>query len=382
MSEREFQTRQNTKGSSEPIERESVPEHRSSPLDAKIGRGALSNPRNRYDSLHSETFTDDWWLPEEDSDRVKTQTFVDAGKTIISTNKSPDIPFDQSINPYRGCEHGCIYCYARPTHAYWDFSPGMDFETKIITKPNAASLLRKSFLKEGYQCKVVSIGANTDPYQPLEAKLKTTREILEVLAKHKHPFSLITKSSLVVRDLDILSKMAQQNLCSVAVSVTTLNDDLKRQLEPRTANGKARLKTIETLASAGVPVTMMVAPVIPFINDHEIETILERGKQAGARSTNMILLRLPLEVSPLFREWLEHHYPDKAKHVMSLIRSARNGSDYESKFHTRMVGEGDYALTIRKRFDIAARKLGFGITKRIELDVTQFRRGYDQLSLF
>ena len=348
---------------------------------AKSGRGALSNPDNRYRNERLEAFYDDWWVPEETT-KTATETFTDAGKTIISTNQSPDIPFDQSINPYRGCEHGCIYCYARPTHTYWDFSPGLDFETKIITKPNAAALLRKALLKDGYRCKVISIGANTDPYQPLEAKLKTTRQILEVLAEHRHPFSLITKSSLVIRDLDLLSDMAKDNLCSVAVSVTTLDDELKRKLEPRTANGKARLRTIETLSSAGVPVTMMVAPVIPFINDHEIERILKRGREAGAHSSNMILLRLPLEVSPLFQEWLQHHFPAKAKHVMSLIRSARNGSDYESKFHTRMVGEGDYALTIRKRFDIAARKLGFAAMERFELDVTKFRRGYDQLSLF
>ena len=349
------------------------------------GRGAISNPDNRYHSETREAFYDEWWQPPVSS-KTATQTFPDAGKTIISTNQSPDIPFDQSINPYRGCEHGCIYCYARPTHTYWDFSPGLDFETKIVIKPNAATLLRKSLLKESYQCKVMSIGANTDPYQPLEADLRTTREILEVLAEHRHPFSIITKSSLVIRDLDILTDMARDNLCSVAVSVTTLNDELKRKLEPRTANGRARLRTIEALSQAGIHVTMMVAPVIPFVNDHEMESILERGQEAGACAANMIFLRLPLEVSPLFQEWLEHHYPDKAKHVMSLVRSARNGSDYESKYFTRMVGEGDYAKTIRQRFDIAARKLGLlvnhGSNERFKLDVSQFRRGFDQLSLF
>ncbi len=236
------------------------------------GRGALSNPGNRYHEIRNEAFYDDWWVPEE-SAPTRTQVFPDQGKTIISTNKSPDIPFDQSINPYRGCEHGCIYCYARPTHTYWDFSPGIDFETKIITRPNAGILLRKTFEMPGYQCSVINIGANTDPYQPLEAKQKTTRQVLEVLQEYRHPFSLITKSSLVVRDLDILQEMAADNLCSVAVSVTTLDDDLKRKLEPRTANGKARLNTIETLSRAGIPVTMMVAPVIPFLNDHEIEQI-------------------------------------------------------------------------------------------------------------
>lgn len=345
------------------------------------GRGAFSNPGNRYHSIRSEAFYDDWWLPI-DEPNPRTETFPDRGKTIISTNQSPDILFDQSINPYRGCEHGCIYCYARPTHTYWDFSPGLDFETKIITRPNAAVLLRKTFEKPSYQCRVINIGANTDPYQPLEAKLKTTRQILEVMQEHNHPFSVITKSSLVVRDLDILAEMARKKLCSVAVSVTSLDDELKRKLEPRTANAGARLRTIESLAKAGVPVTMMVAPVIPFINDHEIESILERGAAAGADRVNMIMLRLPHEVSPLFQEWLETHFPDKAKHVMSLVRSTRRGNDYEAKFHTRMSGEGEFARLIQQRFQIAARKLKLNQRDRFDLDCRQFRRGFDQMSLF
>lgn len=345
------------------------------------GRGALSNPANRYSSTRQVDFDDGWWQEETESP-LATELIPDHGRTIISTNQSPDIPFDQSINPYRGCEHGCIYCYARPTHTYWDLSPGLDFETKIITKPAAATLLRKALTRVGYQCKVINIGANTDPYQPVEARLQTTRSLLEVLQEHRHPVSLITKSSLIVRDLDILKEMAAHRLCSVAVSVTTLDNDLKRKLEPRTASGAKRLKTIETLTKAGIPVTMMVAPVIPFVNDQEIETILERGRDVGAEKANMIFLRLPLEVSPLFQEWLEVHYPDKASHVMSLVRSARNGADYESKFFTRMVGEGEYAKVIRQRFDIAASRLGYSLGDRFRLDTSQFRSGHDQLSLF
>ena len=345
------------------------------------GRGAFSNPSNRYNNQSREAFYDDWWLPEETA-IPKTQVYVDRGNTIISTNQSPDIPFDQSINPYRGCEHGCIYCYARPSHTYWDFSPGLDFETKIITRPNAATLLRKTLTKPNYQCKVINIGANTDPYQPLEAKIKTTREILEVLQEQRHPVSLITKSSLVIRDLDILSEMAADKLCSVAIRVTTLNNDLKRILEPRTANGSARLRTLKQLSGAGIPFTLMVAPVIPFINDHEIEHILEQGSLAGAKTASMILLRLPREVSPLFQEWLEEHFPDKADHVMSLVRSARQGKDYQSGYHTRMRGEGDYANMLQQRFRVALRKFGFSQAPRFSLDCSQFKRGFDQMSLF
>lgn len=351
------------------------------PLKPMRGRGALSNPDNRFSPITKEAFDDGWWQTGS-ADSVVTEQIPDYGRTIISSNQSPDIPFDQSINPYRGCEHGCIYCYARPTHTYWDLSPGLDFETKIIVKPQAGTLLRRALTKPGYQCKVINIGANTDPYQPLEARLNTTRSILEVLQEHRHPVSLITKSSLILRDIDILRDMARDRLCSVAVSVTTLDNDLKRKLEPRTASGTKRLKTIEALVAVGVPVTIMVAPVIPFINDHEVEQILARGRDAGAAKANMIFLRLPLEVSPLFQEWLESHFPDKASHVMSLVRSARNGSDYESKFYTRMVGEGEYAKTIRQRFDIAARKLGYSLGDRFKLDITQFRSGHDQLSLF
>ncbi|MFT4799652.1 MAG: DNA repair photolyase [Candidatus Azotimanducaceae bacterium] len=345
------------------------------------GRGAASNPDLRFSSQKSRLVDDGWWQDENDSD-PKTEVLVDRGRTIISTNNSPDISFDQSINPYRGCEHGCIYCYARPTHAYWDLSPGIDFETKIITKPNADLLLRQTLSKSSYQCKAISIGANTDPYQPLEAKLFTTRKLIQVLQEFRHPFSLITKSSSILRDLDLLAEMAELKLCSVAVSVTTLDNALKAKLEPRTASGESRLKTIKALSDAGIPVTLMVAPVIPFINDSEIETILQRGKAAGAVAANMIYLRLPHEVSPLFQEWLGLHYPDKAEHVMSLVRQGRKGKDYDSSFYTRMSGEGVFAESIRQRFNIAARKLALPVKHRFQLDTTQFRRGFDQLSLF
>lgn len=359
----------------------SIPGSTIRPSQLIKGRGASSNPDLRFSTRHSEGVDDGWWQDEVPLN-PKTEVLIDRSKTIISTNKSPDIPFDQSINPYRGCEHGCIYCYARPSHAYWDLSPGIDFETKIITKPNADILLRKTLSKPTYRCKVINIGANTDPYQPLEAKLETTRKIIEVLQEHLHPFSLITKASLILRDLNLLSEMAADKLCSVAVSVTTLDNDLKRKLEPRTASGESRLKTIETLSKAGIAVTLMVAPVIPFINDSEIETILKRGKEAGAIAANMIYLRLPHEVSPLVKEWLELHYPDKAAHVMSLVRQSRGGKDYDSRFFSRMAGEGVIAETIRQRFNIAARKFELPSQHRFKLDCSQFRRGFDQLSLF
>lgn len=353
----------------------------SSVSEAIKGRGAASNPDLRFSRQKSESVDDGWWQ-DEVKPNPKTQVLVDRGKTIISSNQSPDISFEQSINPYRGCEHGCIYCYARPTHAYWDLSPGVDFETRIITKPNADILLRQTFSKPGYQCKVISIGANTDPYQPLEATQRTTEKLLAVMQEYRHPFSVISKSSLILRDIDLLTEMAGQNLCSVAISVTTLNNDLKRKLEPRTASGEARLKTIEQLAARGIPVTLMVAPVIPFVNDSEIETILTRGKEAGAVAANMIYLRLPHEVSPLFQEWLEIHYPDKAEHVMSLVRQARGGKDYDSAYYSRMAGEGAYADVLRQRFNITARKLALPTQHRFRLDTTQFKRGFDQMSLF
>lgn len=347
------------------------------------GRGATTNPDNRYAKISTEIFDDGWDTVEEPSPSIATVLIEEKSKTIISSNQSPDINFRFSINPYRGCEHGCIYCYARPTHAYWDMSPGLDFETRIITKPEAATLLRKTITKHNYKCESVCIGANTDPYQPLEAQLRTTREILEVLQEFRHPFSIITKSQLIKRDIDILSEMAANNLCSAAISVTTLNNELKRKLEPRAASGKARLNTIRSLTEAGVKVTMLVAPVIPFINDSEIEDILSAGKEAGAVSANYIFLRLPLEIADMFRDWLVQHYPDKASHVMSLVQQSRGGRDYQSGFGKRMVGEGVFAKMIGDRFRIASQRLGFVDSDRFTLDTGQFvHQGNKQMALF
>jgi len=345
------------------------------------GRGALSNPGNRY-ARHSIADFDDGWWRAEDIRSIATEVIEERVRTIITTNQSPDIPFDQSINPYRGCEHGCIYCYARPSHAYWDMSPGLDFETRIVVKPGAADLLRTTLSNPRYQCKTICIGANTDPYQPLEVRLGITRAILEVLQEFSHPFSLITKSALILRDLDIITDMAAKQLCTVAVSVTTLDNDTKRRLEPRAASPASRLRAIRALSDAGVHVSMLVAPVIPMINDVELEDILAAGKEAGASAANYIFLRLPLEIAPMFREWLSEHYPDRAEHVMSLVRQSRGGRDYRSEFHTRMSAEGVFADLIRKRFNVAAKKLGFESDRRFVLDTSRFKRVNEQLSLF
>lgn len=346
------------------------------------GRGALSNPHNRYQPKKVDPFDDGWDIAEDEPPPLKTTLIEERSRTIITTNDSPDIGFDYSINPYRGCEHGCIYCYARPTHAYWDMSPGLDFETKIIVRPNAAELLREKLSHPKYEVKPLCIGANTDPYQPAEQKLQTTRQCIEVLSEFKHPFSVITKSNLIERDLDLLAPMAEQNLCSVAVSVTTLDNELKRKLEPRTPSGKVRLAAIKRLSDEGIRVTMMVAPMIPYINDHEMEAILAAGREAGAISARYILLRLPLEISGMFREWLHAHYPDRAAKVMSVIRQSRGGKDYQSVFGQRMVGTGEFAELLRQRFEVAARRLGFNNDERFELDYTRFRRTNEQLTLF
>ena len=380
------------------------------------GRGALSNPHNRYDPRRTEAVDDGWNTDHASPDasdappdgvaqdrqaepaQIPTIILKESSRTIISSNKSPDLPFDYSINPYRGCEHGCIYCYARPSHAYWDLSPGLDFETKIITKPDAARLLRDALNQPGHVVKPICIGANTDPYQPLEAGLKTTRSIIEVLAEFRHPFSIITKSRLVLRDLDLLAPLAESNLCSVAVSVTTLDNDLKRKLEPRAASGRVRLEAIRKLTDAGVRVTLLAAPMIPCINDNELESILKAGKEAGAASAGYILLRLPLEVSAMFQDWLAAHYPDRAAKVMSVIRQSRGGKDYRSVFGERMRGTGEFAALLNRRFEVAARRLGLGDDRgnnrnnnqktdqkkstRFTLDCSQFKRRNEQLELF
>ncbi len=345
------------------------------------GRGALSNPQNRYDPRAREAFDDGWASEEEPGPPVPTTILKEATRTIITSNKSPDIPFEYSINPYKGCEHGCIYCYARPTHAYWDLSPGLDFETKIIAKPDAARLLREKLEQPSYQVKPICIGANTDAYQPIESKLKITRSIIEVLAEFRHPFSMITKSSLILRDLDLLAPLAEKKLFSAAVSVTTLDRALKRILEPRAPAGRVRLETIKALNDAGVQVTLLAAPMIPYVNDHELEEILAGGHEAGATSANYILLRLPLEISGMFRDWLDAHFPERAQKIMSIIRQSRGGKDYRAVFGERMTGTGEFAKLIHNRWSIACRKLGYGGQDRFALDPSQFKRTNQQLTL-
>ncbi|MFL6599892.1 MAG: PA0069 family radical SAM protein [Steroidobacteraceae bacterium] len=338
------------------------------------GRGALSNPPVRFESTAVEKI-DDGWSHEEDGTTSLPQTVLpDAARSVITTNSSPDVGFDQSINPYRGCSHGCVYCFARPTHAYLGLSPGLDFETRLFYKDNAVELLRAELSKRNYQCKTIALGINTDGWQPLEKQMQVTRSILTVLAECRHPLTIVTKSALVVRDLDLLQDLARDHLVSVMVSVTTLDNNIKRTLEPRTASPQARLKVIEQLASAGVPVGVMVAPVIPALTDHEMERILESAKTAGASSAGYTLLRLPHEVKDLFREWLAAHYPDRAQHVMSLINQSRGGKDYQAEFGTRMVGTGVFAQLLRKRFDVAKRKFGLdNAANRHELRTDLFR---------
>ncbi len=347
------------------------------------GRGALSNPSNRFDPRTIEAIHDGWdSCGQDEPSPPKTTVLRETSKTIITSNSSPDIPFDFSINPYRGCEHGCIYCYARPTHAYWDLSPGLDFESKIITKPDAAKLLREKLSQPGYKPKALCIGANTDPYQPLESELKITRSIIEVLSEFRHPFSIITKSALIERDLDLLAPLAEKNLCSVAVSVTTLDNALKRILEPRTPAGGVRIQTIRALTEAGIHVTLLAAPMIPCINDQELESILAAGKTAGAVAARYILLRLPLEISPMFQDWLQEHFPDRAQKVMSIVRQSRGGSDYRSVFGERMRGTGHFADLLNSRWQISCRKLGYTNDDRYELDYSSFKTSNEQMRLF
>ncbi|HEX5006832.1 MAG TPA: PA0069 family radical SAM protein, partial [Hyphomonadaceae bacterium] len=301
---------------------------------------------------------DDGWEKDEKPDTIRTETIVERPKTIITWNTSPDISFDRTINPYKGCEHGCIYCFARPNHAYRGLSPGLDFETKIFVKPGAAALLERELAKKTYKPGRIMLAGDTDIYQPLERELKITRSILEVLARYDHPAALITKSTLILRDLDILAPMAAKGLVSVAVSFTTLDRHLARTMEPRCAAPHRRVETMRELAKAGVPVTAMTAPMIPALNEPEMETLLETAAEAGARRAGYVLLRLPLEIAGLFTEWLETHYPDRAKRVMSLLRSCHNGQDYRSKWKIRQKGDGPYALLIRQRFEKTIARLG------------------------
>ena len=320
------------------------------------GRGAVSNCTNRFESLVRDT--DPEFIHEDESPKPITQLIEDHSKSIVNFNDSPDIPFDQSVNPYRGCEHGCVYCYARPTHAYLGLSPGLDFETKILVKSNACELLKHYLSKSKYQCRPLAFGTNTDPYQPVEKKLQIMRQLIELLHDHHHPLTIVTKSALVCRDIDLLSEMAKEKLCSVAVSVTSLDHRLSNTLEPRAVSPKSRIKTIEALTQAGIPTMVMVAPVIPFLNDHEIESILEKVADAGATSAGYVLLRLPHEIKDLFKQWLDIHKPLKADHIMSLIRQSRGGKEYDNRYGFRMRGTGQYAQLIARRFALAKKKYG------------------------
>jgi DNA repair photolyase len=338
------------------------------------GRGALSNPPVRFESNSVEKIDDGWHQEEEGITSLPQTVLPDRARSVITTNNSPDVGFDQSINPYRGCSHGCVYCFARPTHAYLGLSPGLDFETKLFYKDNAVELLRAELSKRSYVCKTIALGINTDGWQPLEKQMEVTRSVLAVLAQCRHPLTIVTKSALIVRDLDLLQDLARDQLVSVMVSITSLDNNIKRTLEPRTASPQARLKVIEQLSAVGVPVGVMVAPVIPALTDHEMEQILDAAKSAGASSAGYTLLRLPHEVKDLFREWLAEHHPDRAQHVMSLINQSRGGKDYRAEFGTRMVGTGVFAQLLRNRFDIAKRKLGLDSGEgRHELRTDLFR---------
>ena len=329
------------------------------------GRGALSNPTGRFERRSIEAVSDGWFT-QDPPDSIATTLEPDFARGIIQTNQSPDVPFDYSINPYRGCEHGCIYCYARPTHAYLGLSAGIDFETKLFYKVDAGNLLRTELSRPGYVCKPITIGANTDPYQPVERDKRVTRAVLEVLAQTRHPVSIITKSALILRDLDLLTDLARDGLVSVAVSVTTLSAQTKRSLEPRTASPQARLRAVSELNAAGVPAGVLVAPVIPAITDHELEAILEAAGAAGAPWAGYILLRLPFEIKDLFRDWLAVHFPERAEHVMALIRDTRGGRDNDPRFGARMRGTGPVAELLRNRFRIACQRCGLSSDGRAQ----------------
>ena len=328
------------------------------------GRAATINRSGRYEVEIRES-VNDGWERDEDLPPLKTEVAIEKPKTVITRNDSPDIAFDRSINPYRGCEHGCVYCFARPTHAYMGLSPGLDFETKLFAKQGAAELLEKELANPNYRPQTIAIGTNTDPYQPIERTRRVMRSILEVLHRTSHPVAIVTKSNLITRDIDLLAPMAAEGLAKVAISITTLDPDLARKMEPRAPTPAKRLEAIRQLSAAGIPVAVMVAPILPGLTDHEIEKILGAAWEAGAREAGYVLLRLPLEVKDLVRGWLEENYPDKAKHVLSLVRSTRGGKDYDPSFGQRQVGTGPYAWTIGRRFEMAARRLGFNERKII-----------------
>src|SRR5271169_5876344 len=328
------------------------------PADLRRGRGAATNASGRFELERREAF-DDGWTRDEAPEPLATEVTWEKPKAIITRNESPDIPFDRSINPYRGCEHGCFYCYARPTHAYMGLSAGLDFETKLFAKQDAAELLERELASPKYRPAPIAFGANTDPYQPIERQYRITRSLIEVLKRVGHPLTIVTKSNLILRDLDLLAPMGRDGLIKVYVSVTTLDRELARKMEPRAPTPQKRLEAIEALNDAGVPAGVMVAPIIPAINDSEIERILTRAHAAGAREGGYVVLRLPLEIRDMFREWLQVNYPDRLNHAVSLIQSMHGGKDYESQWGRRMAGSGPYAWMIGRRFEMAAQRLGY-----------------------
>lgn len=336
------------------------------------GRGTASTVDPRFVETTRDRVDDGWDLKEE-SVSPNTTVTVEMARTIISRNQSPDIPFESSINPYRGCEHGCVYCYARPSHAYMDLSPGIDFETRLFAKPDAPRLLKNELSKPGYQCTPIALGSNTDPYQPIERQWQITQQIIEVLHRYQHPLTIVTKSSLVERDIDMLTQMAEKNLVQVFVSITTLDNDLARKLEPRATSPQRRLETIARLHKAGIPTGVMVAPLIPVLTDTEMETILKQAAEAGADTANYVMLRLPHEVKLLFREWLQTHYPLKLGHVMNRVNDIRGGKDNDPNFGSRMRGQGIYAAMINQRFHRACERLELN-RRQIQLDTKIFQR--------
>jgi DNA repair photolyase len=348
------------------------------------GRGAVSNASGRYESRVVETADDGWTVQDPAPPVLRTTVTAEKARTIITRNDSPDVGFDRSINPYRGCEHGCIYCYARPAHAYMGLSPGLDFESKLFFKPGAGKLLERELSRPNYSPATIHIGGNTDPYQPQERTLRVTREVIETMSRFRHPMSVITKSALIGRDLDLLGPMGEAGIARAAVSITTLDRGLARMMEPRAATPERRLDAVRRLTTAGVPTIVMFAPVIPGLNDHELEGVLQRSAEAGAFSAGYVVLRLPLEIKDLFREWLAANVPDRASRVMSLIRQMRGGKDYDAEWSQRMKGDGPIADVIAQRFKIARRR--FGLDRALPpLDFSQFKvppKAGDQGDLF
>lgn len=350
--------------------------------DSRRGRGAATNATGQFEEFQRERVDDGW--TEEPLPPFRTEVSIERPRSVITRNNSPDLAFDRSLNPYRGCEHGCIYCYARPTHAWLGYSAGLDFETRLIARPDAATQLEKELRRKGYQVAPLALGTNTDPYQPIEGQYRIMRQVLEVLEAFQHPVLIITKGTLIERDLDILSRMASKGLAQVGISVTSLQADLSRKMEPRVPSPVRRLRMIETLSQAGVPVRVMASPIVPGLTDHELEPILEAGRDAGAVAASYILLRLPGEVAPLFQDWLDEHYPDRAERVMNRVREMRDGKDYKSEFGERFVGRGVVADLLKQRFQKACQRLG--LVKdlpdmRCDLFQPPLQQG-DQLSLF